>query len=176
MPFSHATLADPELDARLAVDIARARRRRTVFALLSVGVVASEVVLAAALLLATMRDAAEDAVSFAAISTFVLTFDAAFGLRERAAAHHAALLQLRGIRDQMRHPLTSPLWQEYGAVRAYTRISYLEAVFDGLGRAPDPPPPVDAATHAPAAAPKPPGGARAVAAPPALTSTSTSRR
>lgn len=123
---------DAVLDARLQADVVRFRCRRTVFSALSIVVILSEILLGIAILLTHLSDPHDtQAIVYSSVSAFVITIDVTFGIRERASAHHATLNQLLSIRNQMRYPSTSPLWQEYGSVRAYTKINYIEAVFDG---------------------------------------------
>ena len=130
MPHLHSDY-DPALFVRVCGDIRRYRRRRAVFALLSLLIIVTELALSAATLVASLRAPyATASIAFAALSTFLITADAALGIRERASSSHAALNHLLGMRDQMCHPLTAALWQEYGHVRAHAKINYLEAVCD----------------------------------------------
>ena len=125
-------LYDAALDARVTADIVRYRQRRSVFSALSICLIVSELMLGVAVLFAHINDThGAQALVLASTSAFLLTLDVSFGIRERAAAHHATLNQLLGIRNQMLFPASSTLWQEYGTVRAYTKINYVEAVLDG---------------------------------------------
>ena len=135
MPHLGHIQIDTTLDDRVRNDIGRYRFRRGVFAALSVCVIFAELTFGVATVLATLAAHNEETTSthvfvYSAVSAFVITVDVAFGIRERASAHHATLNQLIGIRDQMRNPGSSPLWQEYGTIRAYSKINYIEAVFD----------------------------------------------
>ena len=135
---------DAVLDARVQADVVRYRFKRTVFAALSILLILSELMLGACILLVHVRDPQSDAsiaslVVLSSVSAFLLTLDVSFGIRERASSHHATLMQLIGIRNQMRYPTSSPLWQEYGSIKAFTKINYIEAVCDGCAwRLPQP--------------------------------------
>lgn len=150
---------DAALDARVRADIATSRRRRTVFATLSVLLILGELMLGVAILLTHAQDPYGDqAIVLSSVSAFVITLDVSLGIRERAAAHHATLNQLRGVRNQMLYPSSSALWQEYASIRAFTKINYVEAMIDGwcswsvAGSTPPPPSVVTASATAAAAA------------------------
>lgn len=121
---------DPALNERLSADIRHFRTRRAAFSVLSVFVILCEIATSGAVLVATLEYDHQTALIFSAISTFVLTLDAALGVRERASTNHAVLTQLRGVRDQMLNPKTSPLWDDYALARSYTKINYLDAALD----------------------------------------------
>lgn len=126
------SLYDATLDVRVRADIVRFRFKRTVFAALSIVLILSELVLGVIILVLHVRNPlGTEAIVLSSASAFLLAVDVSFGIRERASSHHATLNQLIGIRNQMRYPTTSPLWQEYGTVKAYTKINYIEAVCDG---------------------------------------------
>lgn len=134
------SLFDPILDTRVRADIVRFRFKRTVFAALSIVLILGELMLGVAILMLHVRNPlGTEAIVLSSVSAFMLALDISFGIRERASSHHATLNQLLGIRNQMRYPTTSPLWQEYGTVKAYTKINYIEAVCDGCSwRLPQP--------------------------------------
>lgn len=122
---------DAMLDGRVRADIARLRRKRSIFAFLSIMVILTEVTLGVLILVAVMRDASgTDAIIISSISTVLLTIDVSFSIRERAAAHHSTLTQLVGIRNRMRYPQSSPLWQDYHSIKAFDKINYIEAMCD----------------------------------------------
>lgn len=125
---------DATLDARVRSDIVRCRFKRSVFAALSLLIIVGQLSISAAILVTTVRapDQAHGALAIvlSAFSAFLLTLDASLSIRERASVHHATLTQLTSIRNQMQYPNTSPLWQEYGDVRAYSKINYIEAICD----------------------------------------------
>lgn len=126
---------DAALDARVQADIVRHRRRRSLFAALSLVVIVGQLGLGVAMLGTTLHSPEEgaygtQAIVLSALSTFLITLDVTLGIRERAAAHHAALYGLLGIRAQLRHPNASPLWADYATIRAHTKINYIDAVAD----------------------------------------------
>ena len=131
---------DPRLDARVRSDVVRYRFKRSLFAALSVLIIMGELLLGVGILLLHVRNPhGTEALALSSVSAFLITVDVAFGIRERASAHHATLNRLLGIRNQMRYPDTSPLWSEYSSIRAYSKINYLEAVFDSCSWSlPDP--------------------------------------
>ena len=123
---------DVVLDERVKEDVVRFRFKRTVFAALSIVLILGELILGVSILLTHINNPyGTEAIVLSSMSAFLITLDVSFGIRERASSHHATLNQLIGIRNQMRYPTTSPLWQEYGSVRAYSKINYIEAVCDG---------------------------------------------
>ena len=127
-----SSLYDANLDTRVQADVVRYRFKRTVFAALSILLILSELVLGISILMLHVNNPlGTEAIVLSSVSAFLLALDVSFGIRERASSHHATLNQLIGIRNQMRYPTTSPLWQEYGTVKAYTKINYIEAVCDG---------------------------------------------
>ena len=127
----HPPPIDAALDAQVTFDIVRYRLRRAVFAMLSLVIIVSELGLGIALLLTHSQEPyGAQAVVLSSVSTLVLTLDVSLGIRERASAHHATLNTLVGIRNQVRHPNASPLWQDYATARAFTKINYVEAMMD----------------------------------------------
>jgi len=122
---------DAELDARVSSDIVRFRFRRGVFSVLSLIVIVGELFFGVAFLVTALQHPGSmQAFIYSTMSTFLITLDVTLGIRERASAHNATLNQLIGIRNQMRYPQTSLLWQEYGDIQAYSKINYFEAIFD----------------------------------------------
>ena len=131
MPHVPLVHYDAELDHRVSHDIVRFRFRRSVFAALSIVIVFGELFFGVAVLVSAIsQPESMQALVFSALSAFVITIDVSLGIRERASAHNATLNQLIGIRNQMRYPETSVLWQEYGQVKSYSQINYIESLFD----------------------------------------------
>ena len=146
MPHNHAVY-DPVLDELTLTDIARYRFKRSVFAILSIVLITTEMVCSVGLLLASLNEHHTEALVFAAVSAFVLSVDISFGIRERASSHHATLSSLRGIRSQMRYSETSPLWQEFHQIKSYDKISYIEAACDVFSRSVPAPITTSVVTH-----------------------------
>lgn len=124
---------DALLDERVRTDIVHYRSRRSVFAFLSLLLILAELFLGVSILVAHLNGDpySTNILVLSSVSAFLITMDVSLGIRERAGAHHATLNQLLGIRNQLRFPSTSILWQEYSTVRAYTKINYIEATLDG---------------------------------------------
>lgn len=121
---------DSNLDNRVSRDISRFRAKRALFSALSIVVVTSELSLAAALLASSLNDDYESMFVLSALSTFILTLDVTVGIRERASCHHATVNALMGIRQQMRAPQSSLLWQEYYGIQGVRKINYIDSVLD----------------------------------------------
>ena len=122
---------DATLDERISEDLDVSRRRRSLFAFLSILIILSEIGTSIALLIASVRNDSHTAFLLSATSAFTITLDATLGIRERASYYHSSMALLRGIRTQLRHPSTAPLWSEYASVRASRKINYIEAACDG---------------------------------------------
>ena len=130
---------DPVLYNRIEVDIVRYRCRRSVFALLSLLIILGQLSVGVGIVVANVahsdaEDYGSEIVVLSSISAFLITMDISLGIRERAAANHAVMQNLFGMRNQMKFPRSSALWQEYGNIKAFARVNYIEAVFDLCSR------------------------------------------
>lgn len=123
-----------DLDLLRQVDekIAGYRLSRGLYSFVSMLIILAELALAFLLLRATVADASssDDVYYYAGTSAFLLSVDVTLGIRERAASHHVVVEQLEGLSNQIRNPESSLLWQEFNAIFAGSKISYVESFFD----------------------------------------------
>lgn len=125
------TRSHDELLARIDADVRSFKRRTSLFSMLAVLMISSQVTVATFSTMLTVSEYYELGYVFSAITALLVTLEGALAVRERAASAFTAVHRLDGIRLQLLNDDAemSPYWQEYTDTHASRKVNYLEGIF-----------------------------------------------
>lgn len=122
------------IETRVAEEIALRLRRRAIYSMLSVVLTSMEIACSTASAIAIVVGSYDVSAAFSMAVTSLVAVDTALRIKERAAWHHTAYLQLRNINAALirekTHRTAHPLQQDLDDILADTPIDILASAFE----------------------------------------------